>query len=53
MNKTNKTQTKQPAYFVATKYKNKKMRISLYTKDWKSVSKSDVGAVSGYSHSLE
>lgn len=49
MNKSHKNQTKQAAYFVATKYKNRKMRISLYTKDWKSVSKIDSGTNSGYS----
>lgn len=49
MNKSHKTQVKKAAYFVATKYKNRKMRINLYTKDWKFVSKSDSDSNPGYS----
>ncbi|EKE12643.1 MAG: hypothetical protein ACD_13C00146G0002 [uncultured bacterium] len=50
MTKTNKSQpTKKAVYFIATKYKNRQTRVSLYTKDWKSVAKSDATDKLGYS----
>lgn len=43
------TQNKKAVYFIATKYKAKKARISYYTKEWKSVPKDSSCLNPGYS----
>ena len=43
------TQNKKAVYFIATKYKAKKARISFYTKEWKTASRNSDCLNPGYS----